>query len=217
MASTVTPIIIFSLAIFSLLLCTACYFIYHSVRKMQMKHTSTYEELVSCLYEDEDGVATAESQKQQASPAIKWVATTLAILGFLISFSLAVLITLSAVPCRQPILSTWLTFATWVCWKTPLASQLLTNHPDDPLPFGRACHVATQPLDTISIWLALRSGLFSCLHTGLFPDLRKSSRTWAYVEERRKANLGLVRFSRHRWTCHLHCLSSITSPTFGRA
>ena len=92
-----------------------------------MQRTSAYEELVSWLYEDEDGVATAESQKQQASPAIKWVATSIAMLGFFISFSLALLITLSLAPCWQAILSTWLTFAAWVCWVTLLGSQELTN------------------------------------------------------------------------------------------
>ena len=143
--------------------------------KIREQGTSAYQELVSWLYEDEDGVATAESQKQQASPAIKWVAISIAMLGFFISFSLALLTTLSVAPCRQAILSTWLTFAAWVCWVKLLASQVLTKYPGDPLPFGCAYHVATQSPKTISIWLALRNRLVRYVYTGVFSHVRKSS------------------------------------------
>ena len=187
MASTAvcsTPSMILSLPVFCLVLCTACYLIYDSVRKIREQRTSAYQELVSWLYEDEDGIATAESQKQQASPVIKWVATSIALSGFFITFSLALLTTLSVVPCWQAILSTWLTFAAWVCWITLLASQLLTNSLGDALPFSCAYHVTTQSPKTISVWLALRNRLIRCFYTGLVSHVRKSSRIWEYFEAR---------------------------------
>ena len=81
------------------------------------------------VYEDEDGVATEESQKQQASPAAKWIAVLTAVLGFLASISLAIPSSLAAV-------NTWLAFASWVRQRNPCPSQRLTIGADHSAALG---------------------------------------------------------------------------------
>ena len=66
----------------------------------------------SKLYEDEDGIATEETQKEYTAALPKYLALSLSVLGFSISIGTAVYTTVS--PTLILYFEHWLSVATWV-------------------------------------------------------------------------------------------------------
>ena len=73
--------------------------------------TYEYEELHK-LYEDRDGVATKESQKEYSVAIPKYVALSSSIIGFLASTAIAVFASVHFT--EAPSIENWLWFGSWV-------------------------------------------------------------------------------------------------------
>lgn len=67
---------------------------------------------ISKLYEDEDGIATEETQKGYTATLPKYLALSCSVLGFSASLGLAVFTTVH--PKLNQYVENWLSFSTWV-------------------------------------------------------------------------------------------------------
>ena len=110
-----------------------------------------YED-VHKLYEDEDGAATEESQKEYSAALPKYLILSSTIIGFLASTTTAVMTTV--MPMNTMYLNNWLLFGSWVHERYSNLKGILTaNKPTVPTGY--------------------RNGIYRCK-----PRLQKEIRIW---------------------------------------
>lgn len=105
--------------------CVNFYVIFRSQTGARRTPKDDREENVELVYEDEDGVATNESQKLQRTSISKWLASLTAGLGVLMSLSLAVYRYYAIPGFKIEFVNDWLSLANWV--SIPACCVFLTD------------------------------------------------------------------------------------------
>lgn len=96
-----------------------------SLRLIAPRWNSRKDNQLPCIYEDADGVATAETTAAYSTTAPKTAICLLTVLGLGVSIALAVLGTLDS---RDGFfLENWFNVAAWVTWNCQFAYGFLAN------------------------------------------------------------------------------------------
>ena len=91
-----------------------CYVVYDTVKRAREISKSDGEESVAQVYEDEDGVATEESQKHYSVSISKWITLSSTGAGLFTSVVIALLMSLPSFGFHADTIDYWLALGTWV-------------------------------------------------------------------------------------------------------
>ena len=132
-----------------------------------------YED-VHKLYEDEDGAATEESQKEYSAALPKYLVLSSTIIGFLASTATAVITTV--MPMTTMYLNNWLLFSSWVHQRSSnLKGTLTANKSTVPSGYRNGvCRCRPRLQEEIRLWQIECDGLHCNIRSPWRPIWRHS-------------------------------------------
>lgn len=110
----IAPVIASSVALVFIAIIASTAFL-NLVIKLRRNSKNGYDEGQK-LYEDEDGIATEESQKEYSATLPRYLLLASCAMGTLIAIAGSILSTLH--PSKSPFVECWITFGSWVDGKT---------------------------------------------------------------------------------------------------
>ena len=131
----------------------------------------------SRIYEDEDGVATEESQKHQSVSTPRWISLSACFVGFSVSIFVAILGATNSFGLSAANVENWLALGSWVSRKPQTRVAADKGTAECTSFVNNLGHLSASHLDPVQVWNRRCNSSGIKLRFQLFPDLHFDPRS----------------------------------------